>query len=175
MSVIVNRPAVCLTRPLRCLHAHALQGSWSQRPPTHKSYSLRRRKYWGIHIEWCGFPEQVPAAPQGKGPRPHLLRGTPSLHHPPRVAINHCLYKGRARRHHKSERQTGQTGLPGKCPIILLCEVSRPTMETQYTTSNAVVGAAAKLIGIDGKEMHEGERIPALALSGVRRTTRDIK
>ena len=42
-----------------------------------------------------------------------------------------------------------------KNPIILLCEVNKPTTEQTYTTRNAKVGAAAKLIGVNGDEQSE--------------------
>ena len=73
MSVIVNRPAGCLKRPLPCpritrqlVTTTATYAQIVQRTTEKVMMTLPKQ-----FVERHGFPEQVPAAPQGKGPRPN--------------------------------------------------------------------------------------------------------
>lgn len=157
---VTNRPAGCLSRPLPLPRISkplvTAETSFAQMVQQTPQTLVTLPKAFAKNF---AFPEQVPAAPQGKGSRPNyidLLQAYVTYH--PWKSITAFMKAEPDGTIKASIRQARQVYLvqTGGNPIILLCDVVEPPQETSYTKSNAAVGAAAKLIDANGKEREVG-------------------
>lgn len=156
-----NRPTGCLTRPIPAPRVvKTLVNAATSYAQAVQSTSIKV-KLPEAFVKNYNFPTQVQAAPQGKGSSPNYtdIYQAYTTYHPWRsiAAYMKAEPDGTIKASIRQARQVYLIQQRDGNPIIFLCDVNKKSESSTYTTSNTKVGAAAKLIGVDGREQNEDE------------------